>query len=158
MKAVLLLKPQEWITGHAVQGNDISLGIDAGQGVIFEGLLATPPDKKYSLFKRSTETSEKEIRHWTPHDLPLKALIDTSDRLGVSTEIYTFLPYPEEIESWFFRKGVSLPVLSYSSIEELAYDLRFKHSIRRILVPTQEQAAIIGIRATVVDPQKAWML
>jgi hypothetical protein len=68
------------------------------------------------------------------------------------------LPYPEEIESWFFRKGVSLPVLSYSNIEELAYDLRFKHSIRRILVPTQEQAAIIGIRATVVDPQKAWML
>lgn len=152
------MKQQDLTIGHTVQGNDISLGVDAGQGVIFEGLLAMPPDKKFNVFKRTSEMGEKEIRNWKPNDLPLKALIDTSDRLGVSTEIYTFLPYPEEIESWFFRKGVSLPVFAYSNIEELAYDLRFKHSIRRILVPTQEQAAIIGIRATVVDPQKAWML
>ena len=141
-----------------MQGNDISLGVDAGQGVIFEGLLAMPPDKKLSLFKRTSELGEKDIRNWKPNDLSLKALIDTSDRLGVSTEIYTFLPYPDVIESWFFRKGVSLPVFAYENVEELAYDLRFKHSIRRILVPTPEQAAIIGIRATVVDPQKAWML
>lgn len=141
-----------------MQGNDIGIGQDAGQGVIFEGLIANPPDKTYSLFKRSTENGDKYIRNWKPNDLCLKALIDTSDRLGVSTEIYTFLPYAEEIESWFFRKGISLPVFHYTNVEELAYDLRFKHSIRRILVPTQEQAAIIGIRATVVDPQKAWTL
>ncbi len=141
-----------------MQGNDISLGIDAGQGVIFEGLLAVPPDKKYSIFKRNNEMSEKYIRDWRPNELALKALIDTSDRLGVSTEVYTFLPFAEEIESWLFRKGVSLPVYHYKNIEELAYDLRFKRSIRRIIVPTEEQASIIGMRATVVDPQKAWTM
>lgn len=141
-----------------MQGNDISVSQDAGQGVIFEGLLANPPDRRYNIFKRMTETSEKEIRNWKPNELCVKALIDTSDRLGVSTEVYTFLPYADEIESWFFRKGISLPVFYYSSIEELAYDLRFKRSIRRILVPTEEQAAVIGIRATVVDPKKAWTL
>jgi hypothetical protein len=157
-KVVSLLKPQDLTTGHAVQGNDISVGLDAGQGVIFEGLLAVPPDKKYRLFQRPTELSEKYIREWKPNELALKALIDTSDRLGVSTEVYTFLPFPEEIERWIFRKGVSLPVFQYTNVEELAYDLRFKHSIRRILVPTEEQANIIGMRATVVDPQKAWTL
>lgn len=141
-----------------MQGNDISVGMDAGQGVIFEGLLAVPPDRKYNLFKRNSEVGEKYIREWKPNELALKALIDTSDRLGVSTEVYTFLPFAEEIESWLFRKGVSLPVFAYSNIEELAYDLRFKHSIRRILVPTQEQAIVIGMRATVVDPQKAWTM
>lgn len=141
-----------------MQGNDISVGMDVGQGVIFEGLLAVPPDKKYGLFKRTTETGEKYIRDWKPNELALKALIDTSDRLGVSTEVYTFLPFAEDIESWLFRKGVSLPVFHYTNIEELAYDLRFKQSIRRILVPTSEQATVIGMRATVVDPQKAWTL
>lgn len=139
-----------------MQGNDISVSYDEGQGVIFEGLLASPSPKSFSLFKRSTDITEKSIRNWRPNELALKALIDTSDRLGVSTEVYTFIPLADEIESWLFRKGVSLPVYYYTSVEELAYDLRFKRSIRRILVPTQEQAAIIGIRATVVDPQKAW--
>ena len=141
-----------------MQGNDISLGIDAGQGVIFEGLLAVPPDKKYSIFKRNNEISEKYIRDWRTNELALKALIDTSDRLGVSTEVYTFLPFAEEIESWLFRKGVSLPVYHYKNIEELAYDLRFKRSVRTIYVPEQEQASIIGLRATVVDNKKAWTL
>lgn len=138
-----------------MQGNDISVDYDAGQGIIFEGLIANPPDKVFNIFKKQS-ASEKTIKNWRPNDLCLKALIDTSDRLGISTEVYTFLPYAEEIESWFFRKGVSIPVYHYTNIEELAYDLRFKRSIRRILVPTQEQASIIGIRATVVDPQKAW--
>lgn len=139
-----------------MQGNDIGVDYDAGQGVIFEGLLASPPPKSFNLFKRTSDVTEKSIRNWKPNELSLKALIDTSDRLGVSTEVYTFLPFADEIESWLFRKGVSLPVYHYVNVEELAYDLRFKRSIRRILVPTQEQAAIIGIRATVVDPQKAW--
>lgn len=139
-----------------MQGNDISVSFDEGQGVIFEGLLASPPPKSFNIFKRTNDITEKSIRSWRPNELALKALIDTSDRLGVSTEVYTFLPFADEIESWLFRKGVSLPVYYYTSVEELAYDLRFKRSIRRILVPTQEQATIIGLRATVVDPQKAW--
>lgn len=141
-----------------MEGNDISINQDVGQGVIFEGLIANPPNKSFNLFKRNTGVTEKDIRSWKPNELILKALIDTSDRLGINTEIYTFLPFAEEIESWFYRKGVSLPVFQYENIEELAYDLRFKRSIRRILVATPEQAQIVGIRATVVDPQKAWQV
>jgi hypothetical protein len=155
MKAVSSLRQQDVTTGLTMQGNDISVDYDSGQGIIFEGLIANPPEKVLNIFKKQT-VSEKSIKNWRPNELCLKALIDTSDRLGISTEVYTFLPYAEEIESWFFRKGISIPVYHYTNIEELAYDLRFKRSIRRILVPTQEQASIIGIRATVVDPQKAW--
>ena len=141
-----------------MQGNDINNFQDIGQGVIFEGLLASPPDKKIKVFRRDYVATEKGIQNWKVNDLPLKALIDTSDRLGVNTEVYTFLPFSSAIETWLFRKGISLPVIHYRNIEELAYDLRYKRSIRTILVPTQEQAIIIGIRATVVDPKKAWTL
>lgn len=141
-----------------MQGNDISSFNDIGQGVIFEGLLASPP-KTRRLFKFNGDW-DKELRRWTAHDLPLKALIDTSDRLGVDTEVYTMLSSEalEAVESWLIRKGISLPVYAYDSVEDLAYDLRFKRSVRTIFVPEPEQAAIIGIRATVVDNKKAWTL
>ncbi len=141
-----------------MQGNDIANFNDIGQGVIFEGLLATPPPQR--LFKRSNNDWNKELSKWKAHDLPLKALVDTSDRLGVDTEVYTFLDFEavDAIDAWLARKGVSLPVYYYENVEELAYDLRFKRSVRTIYVPEQEQAAVIGLRATVVDNKKAWTL
>lgn len=141
-----------------MQGNDIANFNVIGQGVVFEGLLASPPPQRF--FQRSSNDWDKELRKWKAHELPLKALIDTSDRLGVDTEVYTFLGYDavEAVDAWLVRKGVSLPVYSYANVEELAYDLRFKHSVRTIYVPEQEQAAVIGIRATVVDNKKAWTI
>lgn len=141
-----------------MQGNDIANFNDIGQGVIFEGLLATPPPQR--LFKRSNNDWNKELSKWKAHDLPLKALVDTSDRLGVDTEVYTFLDFEavDAIDAWLARKGVSLPVYYYENVEKLAYDLRFKRSVRTIYVPEQEQAAVIGLRATVVDNKKAWTL
>lgn len=139
-------------------GNDIGAFGDIGQGVIFEGLLASPPVRKF--FERSSNDWDKELRKWKAHELPLKALIDTSDRLGVNTEVYTFLGSDavDAIEDFLLRKSISLPVFSYNDIEDLAYDLRFKRSVRTIYVPDQEQAAIIGLRATVVDNKKAWTI
>jgi hypothetical protein len=141
-----------------MQGNDIGTFGDIGQGVIFEGLLASPPVRKF--FERSSNDWDKELRKWKAHELPLKALIDTSDRLGVNTEVYTFLGSDsvDAIEDFLLRKSISLPVFSYNDIEDLAYDLRFKRSVRTIYVPDQEQAAIIGLRATVVDNKKAWTI
>lgn len=137
-------------------GNDIMEFADIGQGVVFEGLLAEPPPKR--LFRFTAGEWETEIPRWRANELPLKALIDSSDRLGIGTEIYTFLDAEavEPIETWLLRKGVSLPVYYYPTVEELAYDLRFKRSMRTIYVPDQEQAFVIGMRATVVDNKKAW--
>lgn len=141
-----------------MQGNDIGTFGDIGQGVIFEGLLASPPQRKF--FERAANDWDKELRKWKAHELPLKALIDTSDRLGVNTEVYTFLGSDavDAIEDWLLRKSISLPVFSYNNVEDLAYDLRFKRSVRNIYVPDQEQSAVIGLRATVVDNKKAWTI
>lgn len=139
-----------------MQGNDIASFNQIGQGVVFEELLASPPIRRF--FNRFDKDWHKELRRWKVNELPVKALIDTSDRLGIDTEVYQFLheEATTAIEDWLHRKGVSLPVYYYTNIEELAYDLRFKRSVRTIYVPTQEQAQIIGLRATVVDPKKAW--
>lgn len=139
-------------------GNDIRDFHDVGQGVIFEDLLASPPPKR--IFQRAGDDWDKELRKWKAHELPLKALVDTSDRLGISTEVYTFLgdAAGDAVDRWLGRKGISLPVFVYDNVEELAYDLRFKRSMRTIYVPDQEQALTIGLRAQVVDSKKAWTI
>jgi hypothetical protein len=141
-----------------MQSNDIGNFNDIGQGVVFEGLLASPPERRF--FQRADADWDKELSKWKPHELPLKALVDYSDRLGIDTEVYTFLGLDavDAIDRWLGRKGVSLPVYGYANPEELSYDLRFKRSVRTIYVPEQEQAAIIGIRATVADSKKAWSI
>jgi hypothetical protein len=93
-----------------------------------------------------------------PSELPLKSLADSVNRRGIGTIVYTFMP-PEAIdaiEHWLIRKGISTPVESYTDIEALADDLRYNRSVRVIYVPTQEEQAILGIRATVLGSERAW--
>jgi len=80
------------------------------------------------------------------------------NRRGIGTLIYTLMPVEAvpEIEHWLIRKGVSTSVEAYPDIETLAEDLRFNRSIHVIYVATQEQQAIIGIRATVLGSERAW--
>jgi hypothetical protein len=47
-------------------------------------------------------------------------------------------------------------VEAYPDIETLAEDLRFNRGVHVIYVATQEQQAIIGIRATVLGSERAW--
>lgn len=146
-----------------MQGNDIISFQSIGYGVIFEDLLASPPEGIKSLgalLHKTRNNWDKFINHWKPNDLPLKALYDTTNRLGVGAEVYTFLhaDAAPAIESWLARKGITSPVIHYESPQLLEYDLRFKRAVRTIFVPHKDQAEILGIRATVTPSTSAWVL
>lgn len=143
-----------------MQGNDIGEYWHRGQGVIFDGVLATLPDTIVAKFHKQRGNWEKYLQLATPHELPLKAMIDSSARLGVATDVYTFIDSDavEAVNDWLLRKGISVGVMYYPSVEDLAYDLKFQRSIRTIYVETQEQASIIGLRSHVVDIKKAWIV
>jgi hypothetical protein len=66
-----------------MQGNDIGNFNDIGQGVLFEGLLASPPERRF--FQRADSEWDKELSKWKANDLPLKALVDSS---GANFVIY----------------------------------------------------------------------
>jgi hypothetical protein len=143
-----------------MQGNDIGEYWYKGQGVVFEGVLASPPETLIAKLYKQRNNWEKYIGLFTPHEMPLKAMIDSSSRLGIATDVYTFTnpAAVEPINTWLLRKGISVSVMYYSSVEELSYDLQFQRSIRTIYVGTDEQAAVIGIRSHVVDKKKAWII
>jgi len=142
-----------------MQGNNIAEYSQVGQGVVFEGVLTQLSDSVIANFHKQRGNWKKYLSLSKPCELPLKAMIDSSVRLGIATDVYTFINDDaiDAINEWLLRKGVSVGVMYYSSVEELAYDLQFQRSVRTIYVETQEQASIIGIRSHVVDTKKAWI-
>jgi hypothetical protein len=143
--------------------NDIQSYDAVGYGVIFEDLLASPPEGLKAIgsaLHKNRNNWNRVLNLWTPHDLPLKALYDTTHRLGIGAEVYTLLHEDavDAVDNWLQRKGMSLPVLYYKTFGDLEYDLRFKRSVRTIFVPHQDQAAVLGIRATVTSSTSAWVL
>lgn len=144
-----------------MEGNDLMNYDTRGYGIMFEGVLASPPkEKALTFFRKATNDWERIIPKWRANELPLKSMIDTTDRLGIGCEVYTFLSEDavEPIDQWLLRKGVSVPVYYYEGAEWLEYDLRFKRSIRTVLVATEEDANVIGLRARVVPSDRGWML
>ena len=144
-----------------MQGNDIASFSPTAQGVIFDGLLATPPSGNKSLLEaiqKRRDRWDSVINLWEPNDLPLKALSDSVNRLGLGTDVYTFI-HPDAadaIDKWLVRKGISTPVYYYETPQLLEYDLRFSRAVRIIYTSSEEYARILGIRATVVNPERAW--
>lgn len=144
-----------------MQGNDIISYAPTGQGLVFEGLLASAPAGTKSFVEsvhRRRGNWSNALSLWTPHDLPLKALSDCVNRLGLGTDIYTFLSEDAvpAIDTWLHRKGIDCPVYFYETPELLEYDLRFQRAIRYVYVSDEEVAKVLGIRATVTSPDRAW--
>ncbi len=144
-----------------MQGNDIASFSPTAQGLIFDGLLASPPSGNKALLEAIQKRRDKwdsVMQLWEPNDLPIKALSDCVNRLGLGTDVYTFL-HPDAadaIDRWLVRKGISTPVYYYESPEMLEYDLRFSRAVRIIYTSNEEYARVLGIRATVVNPERAW--
>lgn len=144
-----------------MQGNDISEYAAIAQGVVFDGLLATPPEGAKAILEtiqRRRNNWDAVFRLWEPNDMPLRALSDSVNRLGLGTDIYTFTDTDavDAIDRWLVRKGINCPVYFYESPELLEYDLRFQRAVRIIYTSDEETALTLGIRSTVVSPDKAW--
>ena len=146
-----------------MEGNDISVHDRIGQASMFEGVLATPPagsKKLKAKFYEGRNDWDSVIRLWTPNDMPIRSLIDCVNRLGLGTEVITFL-HPDAVEpiyNWLSRKGVSTSVLYYEDIEQYNEDFKYNRGLRVFYTTDVEDAQLIGMRATVVNPNTAWRL
>jgi hypothetical protein len=145
-----------------MEGNDIAPFITSKVACMFEGLIANipDPDEDRGLFRRKKRvlTIEEEARRWKANELPLKSLIHLTTKLEVGVEVYTYLSddYHEPIEHWLSRKGAVANVYHYDDILHLAEDFKFNRDIRTFYTPIEKDAFILGVRATVVQPDKTW--
>ncbi len=131
------------------------------QACIFEGLLASPPAEKKGLrsfISKKTLNWDDTLKLWLPNEMPLKSLIDTTNRLGIVTYVFTLLgeDAADPVYRWLLRKGVACPVESYPDIESIRDDLKYNRRLNTLYVPKEEYAQVVGIRAKVVSPVSVW--
>lgn len=144
-----------------MQGNDLSDFSPISQATMFEGVLASEPTgikKARSIVAQAGKNWEQYLAQWQTNDVPIKHAIDLISRYQVGIVVYTLLPgyLVDSIEKWLVRKGISTSVFAYATIEELAHDLRFFPSIKKVYTSDEEHAKIIGFRSTVVSTKTAW--
>lgn len=144
-----------------MQGNDIASFSPTAQGLVFDGLLASKPSGAKAVLESVQQRRgnwDGVLRLWEPHDIPIKVLSDCVNRLGLGTDVYTFI-HPEIVDAldrWLVRKGISTPVYYYESPEMLEYDLRFSRAVRIIYTSDESVAQILGPRATVATTERGW--
>lgn len=146
-----------------MEGNDLAPYAPKSQAVIFENVLASPPEGlskvRASLLLRN-EKWDSYIKMWKPNTLPLKTLADAVNRLGIGFEVYTFLEpqIADAIDRWLTRKGIPTAVIPYQDVNELREDLDINRSITRVYVGNDDLYKVLGMRATVVTPETRWSL
>lgn len=151
-------------------GNDIGDTVHKHVACMFEHLIMEPlpePEAKKGLFgfrrKKDEELTEEEwvkrqMRLWKPNDLPLKSLIHMTTKLGISVEVYTYMDplYVPYIESWLARKGATCAVWAYYDVNDLYDDFKYNRDVHTMYTTSEEDARVLGMRSTVVLPDRAF--
>lgn len=129
----------------------------------FEGLLVTvrdTSDKKRRLFRRleqemgEEEWIRSEVRKWAVNEMPLKSIHHMVNHLDLGVEVYTYMDEAlvPAIEHWLARKGISVSVYPYEDLEMLRDDFKYNRDVHTLFTPYEDDAAMLGMRATVVLP------
>lgn len=145
-----------------MEKNDIAPFITHKVACMFEGLIVDIPDfdDDKGLFRRRKRpvTIEDEVRRWRTNELPLKSLIHLTTKLEVGVEVYTYLDseYHDAIEHWIARKGAVANVFHYYDVLDLAEDFKYNRDVRVVYTPSEKDALVLGVRATVAQPDKTW--
>lgn len=125
----------------------------------FEDLLITRQEEpqKRRLFRREKELTDdewvkQEVRKWRVNEMPLKSVYHMVNQLDLGVEVYTYMEpeLAEAAEHWLARKGISVTVYPYDDLEMLRDDFRYNRDVHTLFTPYEDDAAIIGMRATVV--------
>lgn len=147
-----------------MEGNDLMPYTGISQATMFEGVLASPPQKvlqKVTCKRLAAKGDwDEALRLWTPNEMPIKSLADCTNRLGIGTDVYTYLP-PESVDAigrWLVRKGISVGVYAYADLSDLLADFRLNRAVRVLFTSSYDDACLLGPRATVVTASQAWRL
>jgi hypothetical protein len=143
-----------------VEKGDIAPTIHKRIACWFEDLIihkVNNKEKRKSFFRRGKEQDEEEwvraeVRTWRANEMPLKSLYHMVNQLGLGVDVYTYMEpeLAEAAEHWLARKGISVVVYPYEDFEMLRDDFRYNRDVHTLFTPYEEDAGMLGLRATVV--------
>ena len=144
-----------------MEGNDIAPTTHKHIACWFENLLITRTEQpaKRRLFSREKPMSEEEwvkqeVRRWKVNEMPLKSVHHMVNQLDLGVEVYTYFEdeLVDAVEHWLARKGINVSVYAYPDLDTLRDDFKYNRDVHTLFTPYEEDAAILGFRATVALP------
>lgn len=144
-----------------MEGNDIAPTTHKHIACWFEDLLITRTEQpvKRRLFSREKPMSEEEwvkqeVRRWKVNEMPLKSVHHMVNQLDLGVEVYTYFEdeLVDAVEHWLARKGINVSVYAYPDLDTLRDDFKYNRDVHTLFTPYEEDAAILGFRATVALP------
>jgi hypothetical protein len=144
-----------------VEKGDIAPTVHKHIACWFEDLLITrqeePPKRRF--FRRDKELTDdewvkQEVRRWRVNEMPLKSVYHMVNQLDLGVEVYTYYEddLVESVEHWLARKGINVSVYAYPDLDTLRDDFKYNRDVHTLFTPYEEDAAILGFRATVALP------
>jgi len=139
-----------------MEHNDIGPGVDISRriGVVFEGLLASPPPSpRFKLLKGPVVPP---LHQWHLNDKPYRSLRRMDSQL-VPYEIYTLVnhdneEWAEQIDDWLNRMNVfPYHVHGFRDVSNLSAYLLANLEVHTVFVPNDSLA--ISFRCMVVTPE-----
>lgn len=127
----------------------------------FEDLLMNRQEEpqKRRFFRREKEMTDdewikQEVRRWRVNEMPLKSVYHMVNQLDLGVEVYTYYEddLVEQVEHWLARKGISVSVYAYPDFDTLRDDFKYNRDVHTLFTPYEDDAALLGFRATVVRP------
>jgi hypothetical protein len=115
--------------------------------------------QKRRFFRREKEMTDdewikQEVRRWRVNEMPLKSVYHMVNQLDLGVEVYTYYEddLVEQVEHWLARKGISVSVYAYPDFDTLRDDFKYNRDVHTLFTPYEDDAALLGFRATVVRP------
>jgi hypothetical protein len=144
-----------------VEKGDIAPTVHKHIACWFEDLLMNRQEEpqKRRFFRREKEMTDdewikQEVRRWRVNEMPLKSVYHMVNQLDLGVEVYTYYEddLVEQVEHWLARKGISVSVYAYPDFDTLRDDFKYNRDVHTLFTPYEDDAALLGFRATVVRP------
>lgn len=144
-----------------MERGDIAAYSKPGLAVMFEGVLANPPDRFNKIIanvRLRANDYDSYLSYWKPNHLQVKHVVDSINRKQIGVLVYTLLP-PElstAVDRWLLHRNISTTIMVYQNVDDLVESQQFMQEIKSVFVNDDELAKRIGIRATVIQPDTKW--
>lgn len=144
-----------------MERNDIAPTVHKRIACWFEDLIITKEtaekERRFTLRKPRPASEEDwvrmEVRSWRTNEMPLKSLFHMVNQLGMGVDVYTYMTdLTEAVEAWLARKGISVVVYGFDDFDHLRDEFKYNRDVHTLFTPFQEDAARLGLRCTVVNP------
>lgn len=134
---------------------DISNRVEPRLLVVFEGLIALPPERQMlTHFGRRAGKIRKQVQQLRSNEKAARVINDTVWRHRYAVDVVTFMgeEYIEPVTDWLDEHGIPASNVIASERPLLARELVYRLDVVGVFSPDPNDALVFGSKGYIVNP------